>query len=104
MVHVSPTQADFYEAFSPGPPLQPGEAIVITVADVDQDVRLFGCPPDEVLRTIRFSPEPQTYVDLFDRPDTPDTTAAPTGTGGTATPTTRPAATTSAAATTTTTA
>jgi hypothetical protein len=106
LVHASPTQADFYEAFSPGPPLQPGEATMIRLADVDHDVRLFGCPPDEVLRTTRVSPEPQTYVDLFDRPDTPNTTAAPTGPGGTATPTTRPAtaAPTSAAATTTTTA
>jgi hypothetical protein len=104
MVHASPTQADFYEAFTPGPPLQPGEAMTIRFADVDHDVQLFGCPPDEVLRTTRVSPEPQTSVDLFDRPDPEGATTAPTGTA--TPPTTRPAtaAPTSAAATTTTTA
>jgi hypothetical protein len=105
LVHASPTQADFYEAFNPGDPLQPGEAAAVRLADVDHDVRLFGCPPDEVVRTFRLSPEPQTYVDLFDRPGTPGTTAPPNGTGGATTPTARPAtsATSSAAATTTTT-
>jgi hypothetical protein len=107
MVHASPTQADFYEAFGISSPLQPGEALAIRVADVDQDVRVFGCPPDDVLRTLRISPEPQTYVDLFDGPDAPDSTTEPPASGGTATatsPTTRPttAAPTTAATTTTT--
>jgi hypothetical protein len=107
MVHASPTQADFYEAFGISSPLQPGEALAIRVADVDQDVRVFGCPPDDVLRTIRISPEPQTYVELFDGPDPPDTATERPASGGTATatsPTTRPttAAPTTAATTTTT--
>ena len=94
MVHASPTQADFYEAFGVSAPLQPGEAMMIRVADVDQDVRVFGCPPDDVLRTTRISPQPQTYVELFDAPDPPDPTEPPDA-GGTTTPppspTTRPA-------------
>jgi hypothetical protein len=107
MVHASPTQADFYEAFGISSPLQPGEALAIRVADVDQDVRVFGCPPDDVLRTIRISPEPHTYVELSDGPDPPDTATEPPASGGTATatsPTTRPttAAPTTAATTTTT--
>jgi hypothetical protein len=88
MVHASPTQADFYEAFGISSPLQPGEAMMIRVADVDQDVRVFGCPPDDVLRTIRVSPEPQTYVDLFEgapAPTTRPTTAAPTSAAPTTT-------------------
>ena len=88
MVHASPTQADFYEAFGTSSPLQPGEAMMIRVADVDQDVRVFGCPPDDALRTMRISPEPQTYVDLFDDAPTPTTrptTAVPTSAAPTTT-------------------
>ena len=51
LVHVSPEAADFYEALATDGPIQPGEAIAVEVADIDQDVRLFGCPPDSVLRT-----------------------------------------------------
>ena len=93
LVHVSPEAADFYEALATDGPIQPGEAIAVEVADIDQDVRLFGCPPDSVLRTFRISPEPQTYVDMFDRPDpvatsTPATAAPTTAAASPAAPTT----------------
>lgn len=74
MVQMSPTQADFYEAFSASSPLAPGEAIAIRVADVDHDIRVFGCPPDDALTSDRISPESQTYIALFDEADVATTT------------------------------
>jgi hypothetical protein len=79
LVHMSPLAADFYEAMSTDGPLAPGQAMAVRVADVDQDVRVFGCPPDEVLRTFRISPEAGRYVDLFGTADPGPSTPA-TGT------------------------
>jgi hypothetical protein len=83
-IHVSPRQADLYEAFEArtGSPLRPGEAIAIRVADVEQDVRVFGCPVDDELTTFRVEPQAQTYVDMFDAEGSnADATPAPTATG-----------------------
>jgi hypothetical protein len=91
LVQMSPESADFYEAHATDGPLERGEAMRITVADLDQDVRVFGCPPDEVLRTLRISPEPQTYTDMFDA-DPADTTVAGTNVPATTTPVTTVAA------------
>jgi len=71
LVLVSPEPADFYEANDTDSPLLPGEAIAITLADVDHDVRVFGCPPDEAVASFQIAPEPQIYVEMFDADDEP---------------------------------
>ena len=93
LVHLSPEPADYYEAISTDGPLQPGEAVEVSVADVDHDVRVFGCPPDDVVGTTQLSPEPGSYTDLTDDPQAPDTPAPTTS----AAPSTTPDAATSVA-------
>lgn len=89
LVLISPSRADYYESHDTESPLLPGEAIAISAAAVEHDVRVFGCPPDDSVRTFRFTPEPQSYVDMFvvddDAPasvptDSGAATAAPTTT------------------------
>ena len=49
LVQASPTDADYYEGFMDAEgELAPGEALAIRVAAVEQDVRVYGCPPDDV--------------------------------------------------------
>ena len=89
LVLMSPTRADYYESHDTDSPLQPGEAISISAAAVEHDVRVFGCPPDDSLRSFQFMPEPQTYADLFaDDDDSSVTTAPPDSGAATAAPTT----------------
>ena len=91
-VQASPHAADFYETYQADSELLPGEALAIRVAAVDQDVRVFDCPPDEVVRSLDFEPEAGVYVELFGGEEplgsTPvqggsvtSTTARPTTTG-----------------------
>ncbi len=89
LVLISPSRADYYESHDTESPLLPGEAIAISAAAVEHDVRVFACPPDDSVRTFRFTPEPQSYVDMFvvddDAPasvptDSGAATAAPTTT------------------------
>lgn len=82
-IHLSPRAADFFEAYETGngSPLLPGQAIAIRVANVEQDVRVFGCPADDELTNFRVEPEAQTYVDIFDDDgDDTESTPAPTAT------------------------
>ncbi len=78
LVLVSPEPADFYEARDTDSPLLPGEAIAITLADVDHDVRVFGCPPDEAIASFRITPEPQTYVEMFEADEVSSSTSSVT--------------------------
>ncbi len=65
LVLMSPSRADYYESHDTESPLLPGEAISISAAAVEHDVRVFACPPDEAIRTFRLTPEPRSYVDMF---------------------------------------
>lgn len=89
LVLMSPTRADFYVSHDTDSALQPGEAISISAAAVEHDIRVFGCPPDNSLRTFQFTPTPQTYTDMFAADGDASTTTAPTDSGAaTAAPTT----------------
>jgi hypothetical protein len=65
LVQASPHAADFYESFQPDSELSPGQALAIRIADIDNDVRVYGCPPDDVLRSFDLSPQFGVYVDLL---------------------------------------
>jgi hypothetical protein len=93
LVQTSPREGDFYEAFQPDSELLPGEALALRVAAVEQDVRVYGCPPDEVVRSLDVVPEAGVYVELFggEEPGDPTPSSAP---GGSATSTTVPPPTT----------
>ena len=65
LVQASPPDADFYEAYQADSELLPGEALAIRVAAVDHDVRVYGCPPDDVVRSFDLVPQAGVYVDLF---------------------------------------
>lgn len=82
LVLLSPTRADYYEGHDTDTPLLPGEAMSISAAAVEHDVRVFGCQPNESLRTFTMTPEPLTYVDLFD--DDTSTSTTPSTTPSTA--------------------
>jgi hypothetical protein len=86
LVQLSPLDADFYEAYSPPSPLLPGQAMAVRTAAVEQDVRVFGCPPDDVLRSFRLTPQFGVYVDLRGGNESD----GPTPPRGTATSTVRP--------------
>jgi hypothetical protein len=86
LVQASPEAADLYESFASDSPILPGEALAIRVADVVQDVRVFGCPPDDVLRSFDLDPQFGVYVALVG--DEPGSTAAGTAPSTTVLPTT----------------
>jgi hypothetical protein len=65
LVQASPHEADFYESFQPDRELLPGEALAVSLASIDSDVRVYGCPPDDVLRSFDLSPHFGVYVDLL---------------------------------------
>ena len=83
LVQVSPTQADFYEAFDPGPPLQPGEATMMTVALTSTRTSDCSAARRRGAADTRFSTSRQTYSTCSTDRARPGTTAAPNGTGGT---------------------
>jgi hypothetical protein len=65
LVQASPDQADYYESYQPNRQVRPGEAVAVRLADTATDVRVYGCPPDEVLRSFDLSPQFGVYVDLL---------------------------------------
>jgi hypothetical protein len=86
LVQASPDDADFYESFDVAePPIALGQALAIRVAAVEQNVRVFGCPADDVLRSFDLEPEFGVYVELFGEPSA---SAPPQAPGGAATSTT----------------
>jgi hypothetical protein len=87
LVQASPHAADFYESFQPDGEVSPGQAMAIRVADIDNDVRVYGCPPDDVLRSFDLSPQFGVYVDLLggEEPEA-STPAAPGGSVTSTTP------------------
>ncbi len=60
--------------------------MAIRIADIDNDVRVYGCPPDDVLRSFDLSPQFGVYVDLLggEEPDG----STPSAPGGSVTSTT----------------
>ncbi len=88
LVQASPLDADFYEAYQPDSELLPGEAVAIRVAAVDQDVRVYGCPADDVVRSFDLVPQAGVYVELFESDEpgesTPSSGGSPTSTTTTA--------------------
>lgn len=90
LVQLSPSDADFYEGFADvDGNLAPGEALAIRVAAVEHDVRVYGCPPDDVLASLDLVPQAGVYVELFggEEPDG-STPAVPGATTTTPRPTT----------------
>ena len=85
LVQASPSAADFYEAYQADSELLPGEAVAIRLAAVEQDVRVHGCPPDDVVRSFDLVPQAGVYVELFESVEPGDSTPSP---GGSATSTT----------------
>jgi hypothetical protein len=90
LVQTSPHDADFYESHQSDSELLVGEALGVRLADVAHDVRVFGCPPDDVERSFDLAPRGGVYVDLFageepaeSAPGAPvtSTTVRPTTTG-----------------------
>jgi hypothetical protein len=81
LVQASPEDADFYESYQTDSELLPGQAIAIRIAAVDSDVRVYGCPPDDVLRSFDLTPRPGVYVDLLgsEEPDESTPSQAPAG-------------------------
>jgi hypothetical protein len=89
LVQASPSDADRYESFDAGDaPLAPGQAVAIRLAATDQDVRVYGCPPDDVLRSFDLAPQFGVYVELLG--DQPDESVPPAPPGSTTSTTTRP--------------
>jgi hypothetical protein len=60
--------------------------MAIRIADVDNDVRVYGCPPDDVLRSFDLSPQFGVYVDLLGGEEPEAST--PSAPGGSVTSTT----------------
>lgn len=87
LVQASPHEADFYESYRPNRAVAPGQAMAIRIADTDIDVRVYGCPPDEVLRSFDLSPQFGVYVDLLGGEE-PDGSAPAPAPGGSVTSTT----------------
>jgi hypothetical protein len=79
LVQASPHDADFYEAYQAESALLPGEALAIRVAAVEQDVRVYGCPPDDVVRSFDVVPQAGVYVELFESDEPGDSTPSPSG-------------------------
>jgi hypothetical protein len=86
LVQASPQESDFYEAYRADSELLPGEALAIRMAAVEQDVRVFGCPPDDVERGFELTPQAGVYVELFGGEEPEEST--PSAPGGAATSTT----------------
>jgi hypothetical protein len=79
LVQASPFDADFYEAYQADSELLPGEALAIRLAAVDHDVRVFGCPPDDVVRSFDVVPQAGVYVELFGGEEPGNSTLSPGG-------------------------
>jgi hypothetical protein len=90
LVQASPPEADFYESFQPGQPVAPGEAVAIRIADTDNDVRVYGCPPDDVLRSFDLTPQFGVYVELFGSQQSGTSTPSPAPGGSVTSTTPRP--------------
>jgi hypothetical protein len=88
LVQLSPFDADFYESHQPDSDLLAGEALAIRVAAVEHDVRVFGCPPDDVERSFDLMPEAGVYVDLFPGEEPAESTPGDPATSTTVRPTT----------------
>jgi hypothetical protein len=88
LVQASPHAADFYESFTADSELLPGEALAIRMASVDHDLRIFGCPPDDVVRSLDVEPRFGVYVALFWDEETDDSAPPPAPAGTAATTTT----------------
>lgn len=84
LVLAAPGPADLYEAFAADSELLPGEALAIRFADVDHDVQVYGCPPDDPVRSFDLMPRAGVYVPLFGgegaEGSTPSSEAATTST------------------------
>jgi hypothetical protein len=71
MLHISPRQADRFEAYQLDPPLAPGRLARVPVAVTEQEVEVFECPESgdlsDVTRDASFSliPVHNTPTDLF---------------------------------------
>jgi hypothetical protein len=57
-IFVAPTNAGFFEDYVFAPPLPPGAAVVIPIADVPQDVRVSVCPDSEAREDFDFDFDP----------------------------------------------
>jgi hypothetical protein len=88
LVQTSPHDADFYESHQSDSELLVGEALAVRLADVAHDVRVFGCPPDDVERSFDLEPEPGVYVDLFAGEEPAESTPGDPATSTTVRPTT----------------
>jgi hypothetical protein len=89
LVQASPDQADYYESYQSDSELQPGEALGVRLAAVDSDVRVYGCPPDDVLRSFDLTPQFGVYVDLLEGEE-PDASTPQAPAGAVTSTTTRP--------------
>ncbi len=92
LVQASPLDADFYEAYQADSELLPGEAMAIRLAAVEHDVRVYGCPPDDVVRSFDVVPQAGVYVELFGGEEPGDSPPSPGG--STSSTTIRPTTTT----------
>ena len=88
LVQTSPHDADFYESHQSDSELLAGEALGVRLADVAHDVRVFGCPPDDVERSFDLAPQAGVYVELFAGEDPAESTPADPATSTTVRPTT----------------
>jgi hypothetical protein len=88
LVQTSPYDADFYESHQADSELLAGEAVALRLADVAHDVRVFGCPPDDVERSFDLEPQAGVYVDLFAGEEPAESTPGDSATSTTVRPTT----------------
>ncbi len=88
LVQTSPHDADFYESHQSDSDLLPGEALAVRLADVAHDVRVFGCPSDDVERSFDLEPQAGVYVDLFSGEEPAESTPGDPATSTTVRPTT----------------
>ncbi len=88
LVQTSPHDADFYESHESDSELLAGEALAVRLADVAHDVRVFGCPPDDVERSFDVEPQAGVYVDLFAGEEPAESTPGAPATSTTVRPTT----------------
>jgi hypothetical protein len=88
LVQTSPHDADFYESHQADSELLPGEALAVRVADVTHDIRVFGCPPNDVERSFDLDPQAGVYVELFAGDEPAESTPGGPSTSTTVRPTT----------------
>jgi hypothetical protein len=86
LVQTSPSEADFYDAYQANSDLLPGEALAVRLAAVEHDVRVYGCPPDDVVRSLDVVPQVGVYVELFAVEAPGDSTPSPGGSTTSTTP------------------